>query len=408
MSYYDDLGNGKFRLCVKDPTKVGRKRLSKSITVPPEIYRSETKTKKYLDLALAKYEEEVESGKLIRKEKISKISFAEFIPIWKNGCANETMGSYTRKNVMEIINSRLLPVFDDTRMDQIHTIHLVTFFAGLTRKDGKPLATNTKLNVYKAAKSIFDAATDWKTIAVNPMDGVKRPSAGKEEKKKLRKTKRAYTREETRIIIDALLNKLELSWSLYYIGAILGAFRRGEMLAIEWPEVDFEAGGFYINKQITFDEEGNKTEGELKTESSEGFVPMPRWYMERLKNYYRTWLKEKLQCKEWKGGDKQYIFHSGNGEMYYPNTPSLTWRRFLKRTGLPHVRLHDLRHTTAMLLREKNVQTKTIQERLRHAKSTTTENMYMHESELVSRDAADQLEDLDPKTATRSATRRLK
>ncbi|MFC9778821.1 hypothetical protein [Paenibacillus chitinolyticus] len=76
-------------------------------------------------------------------------------------------------------------------MDQIRPLHLVTFFAGLTKKDGSPMATNTKLNIYKAAKSIFDAAFGWKLIPENPMDGVQRPSAGKKEKKRcdqLRKT----------------------------------------------------------------------------------------------------------------------------------------------------------------------------------------------------------------------------
>ncbi|WP_375162538.1 site-specific integrase [Paenibacillus sp. Pae15] len=187
---------------------------------------------------------------------------------------------------------------------------------------------------------------------------------------------------------------------------LLGGFRRGEMLAVEWPQVDFENGGIFITKQITYDEQGNKTEGELKTEESEGFVPMPQWYMNDLKEYRRQWNKEKLRCKNWLGGEKLYVFHSGNGIMYYPDTATGTWRKFLRRNGLPHIRLHDLRHTTAMLLRESGKDLKTIQERLRHSRLETTANIYTHESMLVSREAADSLETLDPrikKFAPRSA-----
>ena len=50
-----------------------------------------------------------------------------------------------------------------------------------------------------------------------------------------------------------------------------------------------------------------------------------------------------------------------------------------------------------MLLREACVDFKTIQERLRHSELATTANLYTHESEKISRQAADHLERFDPK-----------
>ncbi|MFD7525321.1 tyrosine-type recombinase/integrase [Paenibacillus chitinolyticus] len=281
-------------------------------------------------------------------------------------------------------------------MDQIRPLHLVTFFAGLTKKDGSPMATNTKLNIYKAAKSIFDAAFDWKLIPENPMEGVQRPSAGKKEKKAMRSVKKNYTRSEVETLLTALYS-LPTNWRLYFTGVLLGGFRRGEFLAVEWNDINYERRAIWIEDQITFDEEGNKIESEVKTEESEGWVYMPQWYMEELKRYERIWKKEKLSCKKWLGGDKQYIFHGGQGVMYYPSTPTLTWRRFLAKYELPHVKLHGLRHTAGMLLRENGADLKTIQERLRHTKIGTTADIYTHESESISREAADQLEGLRPK-----------
>lgn len=391
MAYYEHLGGRKYRLCTNDPSTIGRKRVSLSIEVPSDI--TDRKLKQYLDLELATYAQKVESGQLIR---IEKMTVEQFIPKWKKGYADLNMGEYTRRNTTFIIDGYIKPVFGSARLDQIKPLHLVTFFADLKRKDGQPMATNTRLNIYKAAKSVFDAAHKWKLIAQNPMHGVDRPSVAKKEKREMRQKKKSYTRHECETVISALYS-LPDRWRLYYVGAILGGFRRGEMLAVEWPQVDLVAGGLHILKQITFDEDGNGVQGELKSESSEGFVPMPKWYMLELEAYKREWNKEKLECKKWLGENNKYVFHSGKGEAYYPNTPSLTWRRFLVKHKLPIIRLHDLRHTTAMLLREEKAETKTIQERLRHARSTTTENMYMHESELVSRDAADRLESLNPK-----------
>lgn len=392
MAYYEHLGGSKYRLVARDPSSIGRKRVSQTIEVPDEIAKSVRKTKQFLDLELAKYAEKVETGEHVKPEKLS---FAQFVPKWKKGYADQNMGEYTRRNTMDYIRAYLLPEFGEARLEQIKPLHLVTFFAGLRKRNGEPMATNTKLNIYKAAKSIFDAAHKWRLIARNPMEGVDRPTPDKREKRQMRQRKKAYHLHETEALINALYG-LETRWRLYFIGVLLGGFRRGEYLAVEWHQVDFDAGGVYVEKQITFDEEGRTIEGELKTEESEGFVPMPRWYMDELREFKREWNREKLACPQWRGGSKQYLFHSGAGEKYYPNTPSLTWRKFLAKHQLPHVRLHDLRHTTAMLLRESGAETKTIQERLRHARSTTTENMYMHESELVSREAADRLEALNP------------
>ncbi|BFH60712.1 tyrosine-type recombinase/integrase [Paenibacillus azoreducens] len=397
MAWIEYIGGNKYKLVARDPSKVSKPKKSTRVEVPADVAKSARKTEQWLTLELAKWAEAVESGEASGKVKSEKISFKDFIETWKKGYAKENMGGKTILNTMAIIESRLIPEFGDTRIDQITTLQLVTWFASLVNlKNKKPLATNTKLNIYKATKSIFDAAAEWGVIKSNPMDGVKRPSQSKKEKKEIRSKKQAYTRQEVEKLLTALY-ALPARWRLYFTGAILGGFRRGELLAVEWPDVDHDRCAIWIEKQITLDEEGNKIEGEVKTEESEGWVAMPKWYMDELKRYEREWRKERMSCKNWLGEDKQYIFHGGRGIMYYPSTPTGTWSKFLEKNGLPHVKLHGLRHTAGMLLRESGADLKTIQERLRHTKLDTTANIYTHKSEAISRAAADQLEELNPK-----------
>jgi len=396
LAYYEHLGGNKYRLITRDPSVIGRRRrVSKTVIVPPDIMRSKRRTENWLIIEAAKFEEAVENGEFV---KIEGMTFEQFVPQWRKGYALENLGGNTRGHYMSVIKTHLMPEFGKVRLDQIKTLHLVTFFAGLKRKDGKPMATNTKLNVYKAAKSIFDRAHDWKMIATNPMDGVQRPRADRQEKKEIRAQKKNFTTEEAVAVMKAM-DTLPAQWRMYFMGAMISGLRRGEMLAIEWKDVDFEKGAIYVESQITLTEEGKKKEGELKTEESEGWIAMPSWYMDELKRYELHWKKEKMRCIDWKGKDKEYLFHSGEGEMYFPSTPTATWRKFLKRNNIPHVKLHGLRHTAGMLLRESGADMKTIQERLRHTKLSTTMDIYTHESEEISRAAANKLEALNPKTS---------
>ncbi|CAM3935001.1 MULTISPECIES: tyrosine-type recombinase/integrase [Paenibacillus] len=396
MGWTEHLGGNKYKLVERDPSKVKRPKRSISVEVPADIAKSARKTEKWLAVQLADWEEKVLSGQVVGRVKTENISFKDFVPIWKEGHAKQNLGGKTLLNTMGDIERRLIPEFGDMPLSKITTLQLVTWFAGLTnKKTGEPLATNSKLNIYKAAKSIFDAAYKWKLIKENPMEGVPRPSANKKEKKAMRSKKQNYTMQEVETLLAALYD-LPNNWRLYFTGVLLGGFRRGEYLAVEWSDLDFDRNAIWIEDQITLDEEGKKVESEVKTEESEAWVAMPKWYMEELKRYERQWRKEKLLCKNWQGGEKQYIFHGGNGVMYYPSTPTLTWRRFLAKHGLPHVKLHGLRHTAGMLLRESGVDLKTIQERLRHTKIGTTADIYTHESAIISREAADRLEVLNP------------
>ncbi|HLT41994.1 MAG TPA: site-specific integrase, partial [Sphingobacteriaceae bacterium] len=338
MAYYEHLKDNKWRLCTNDPNAVGRKRLYQQVEVPPDIYRSERKTKQWLDRQLALYVDKVENGEIV---KSARLTLDDFLPQWQNGYAKQNMGDYTRYMTDNMYRIYIQPVFGHMRIDKITTLQLVNFFASLKRKDGKNLSTNTKHNVYKAFKSFLDCAHKWKLIADNPIDGVDKPKASKAEKRAMKNRKSYYTRSEVESVLTALYDLPE-RWRLYFIGVLLGGFRRGEMLAVQWRHVDMELGGLWIEKQITFDEDGQKIEGEVKTEDSEGFIPMPNWYMNDLKRFRTVWEEEKKICKEWLGGTKQYVFHGGNGIMYFPTTPTTTWRKFLQSRELPSIRLHDL------------------------------------------------------------------
>jgi len=408
MPSIEKRGANSWRLVVEDGYDATGKRVQRKRTVKvddPELLKgtkgANQRLQDYLRMELLKFQREVESGQFVQP---SKMTVSEFVAVWKQNHADQKLGAYTRRHYVQLLNAHVLPAFGRMDIDKLKTMHLVSFFSRLRtpegRKDGrnKLLSASTRINIYNALKSVLDAAHRWRVVSANPLDGVERPKADKAEKRAAREVKHAYTRTEAEQLIVALMDEPE-HWRLYFLGVLLGGFRRGEMLGVEWPQVDFDHGGIHVEKQISLDEFGRPVEAELKTEESRAYVPMPQWYMEELARYRKAWIEQKWHQQarlKWTGGDKQYVFHPGTGEKFYPQSPSHQWRKFLTRHDLPRIRLHDLRHTTAMLLREQGIDMKTIQERLRHSRLSTTADLYTHESELVSRDAADKLESLNP------------
>ena len=70
------------------------------------------------------------------------------------------------------------------------------------------------------------------------------------------------------------------------------------------------------------------------------------------------------------------------------------FKRFLKKAGLPDIRFHDLRHTSATLMLQQGVHPKVVQERLGHSDISLTLNTYSHVVPGMQEEAAGKLDEL--------------
>lgn len=361
---------------------------------PAELIRHANKVKQFFDEELMRLKLEAENSD--PQTIPEKVPFREFARIWREEYAPGIYSPRTLVNYLERLDSHILPYFERFFLDDIKPLHVLNFKKYLekpeARKDGKegPLSPSAQLFIFKVFVAMMNGAVKLKLISENPAQSVPPPRVPKTKKHNV------YGEEEAiRAVLEML--KLPKLWRLYFFGAMMGGFRRGELLALEWSDVDFENNRIFIGKSISWTENG---QAKLKgtKEDNEEWVDMPIWYMRELKEYQREWREERLAIRpeEWQGGDRQFVFHSGYGKPYYHDTPTATWRKFLKRNGLRHIRLHDLRHTAATLLAEDGVDLKLIQERLRHAKYETTADFYTHVTKKASRGVANRLEKFDP------------
>jgi integrase len=374
-----------------------RNRPSTTITIEdPALLKTTKRLKDYLNDQLAEYKRQVLSGEYINPEKMTLKDFVndEWDPKYAINTDNLSPLSYDtyKRHIM----NHIMPVFGHMYLQDIKTLHIVTFVSDLgkpgARKDNKGdvLSAGTIQYIYRVLKNILSRATEWQLIKSNPATGVKKPKVEQREFE-------YYDEEEAKEVIKALYTEPR-RWRLYMLGAMIGGCRRGELLSLEWCDVDFKNKTIEVRNSISLTKKGKAVEKKPKSKSSERIIDMPEWFMNEMAIHEREWRKEKLLAGDkWIGEDRQYVFHAGWGKPYYHTYPSEWWNKFTDRHGLKDIRLHDLRHSSATLLIEAEASMKAIQKRLGHSKYQTTANIYAHVTKKLSRGTAEKFDKFDPK-----------
>jgi len=165
--------------------------------------------------------------------------------------------------------------------------------------------------------------------------------------------------------------------------------RRGEVLGLLWRNVDLERRtASVVNARVTV--RSDVVVSEPKTARSRRRVALDAQTVNLLREWRRKQLEERLLCGEgWR--DSGLVFTHQDGSPLHPDTVSGWFERVVASSGLPRIRLHDLRHTWATLALQQGVPLKVVSERLGHSSIAITADTYQHVTEGMDREAAEQV-----------------
>lgn len=153
--------------------------------------------------------------------------------------------------------------------------------------------------------------------------------------------------------------------------------RRSEAVGLRWSAVDFKAGTVTINHTAVSKRGKTLYSDQVKTQSSYRTLPLTpsvRKYLTELKHHQKQ--MKRIHGKAYHIND--YVCCRDDGTPLRPDYISQEFAKVCSRAGLPHIRLHDLRHSAATLLLKEGFSLRQIQEWLGHADITTTANTYAH------------------------------
>ena len=145
--------------------------------------------------------------------------------------------------------------------------------------------------------------------------------------------------------------------------------KEGELLALEWSDIDFQKGIISVSKSCHDGKDDNGQFARItdtpKTETSEREIPFPKQLIPYLRN-----LK--------KDSNSVYVIASDSDKLISVRAYQRSFELFLKRLHIPHKGFHSLRHTFATRALECGMDVKTLSEILGHKNANVTLNRYVH------------------------------
>jgi len=274
-----------------------------------------------------------------------------------------------RHIVPEIGNLRLSTL----RADQLNHLYRKKLEAGLSDRSVEYIHGILRRSLNKAVK--------WGLLTKNPTDNASPPTVKF-------KQPTVWTGEQVKAFLESVKDH---RWAgIFYLACGVG-MRKGEVLGLPLTALDLEQGYLKVIQTLQFVSGQGLLKLEPKTDRSRRMIVLPGFVVKALKIHMarRSILSQNPNWKE-----SGLVFTTDTGTPIAPTNMLRLFKDKVKSAELPKIRFHDLRHTTASLLLEKNLNPKFVSELLGHSSVNLTLNTYSHIINPMNRVTADTMDEI--------------
>ena len=299
-----------------------------------------------------------------------KLSISEWMSIWAQDYLVGVKAStaYLYRRTIELY---IDPHLGHIRLDALnaHTVqHFYNELAKPSKPDAAPLSAKSIKNIHGVLHKALKQAVLIGYLRTNPTEACILPRIIRKEMHPLEEDQVAVFLREVQGHPHEYLYKI----------ALFTGLREGELLGLMWDCVDFEKGTLLINKQLRRSQRKGGTYyfSPPKNNKSRTITPAP-YVMKLLQAQKVQQAEQRLMAgPAWEASGLVFTNEFGRYVSYRAIFDS--FKRIVKRIGLPDARIHDLRHTYAVNCIRAGDDIKTVQSNLGHATAAFTLDVYGH------------------------------
>ena len=298
--------------------------------------------------------------------------------------AKRKLRESTRRNYETHLRRYLNPGLGQIKLSELRPNHLDRFYSDMIEGRMEGASVITVHHVHRTLRSALNTAVKRRLIPWNPAQHVELPE-------RRRAATQVWGPDEVRHFLDV---SAEHPYGLLLHVITLTGMRRGEALGLHWVDVHPEGPHLVVRLQVVMTKTGPAL-GPPKTRSGVRVVPIDPVTSRRLEEHRQQQVSEQ---QAWGAGWRGLglVFTQDNGAMIAPDKVTQAFMQIVRRSGLPRIRLHDLRHTHASLALAAGVDIKVVSDRLGHSTTTITSDLYTHVTTAVARQAADAIAAMIP------------
>ena len=310
----------------------------------------------------------------------SKMTVGEWLDIWEK----EYLGSVKPRTVdsyQATIRKHLKPNLGATKLEELAP-HMVQAFYNRLTTGNDPLSAKTVKNIHGVLHKALQQAVANGYIRNNPTTACVLPRIIKKEIQPMDETQ-----------IAAFLQAIKgHRYEALFTTALFTGTREGEILGLQWPQVDLSKGTITIKHQLQKVRGSNGEYTLVPTKNSKSrTITVASSVVAVLKNVKRQQLENKLlhgACWD----DSGFVFTDELGRHLKHQTVYLDVKEVVESIGCPNIRFHDLRHSYAVVSIKAGDPIKTVQENLGHATAAFTLDVYSHVTDQMKQESASRME----------------
>lgn len=319
--------------------------------------------------------------------KTSNCTFREFERLWEENWLNKRdLTPRVKEDYLRIMRAHVMPQLGEKQLSHISSFDIDSLVAGMLQNG---YSSKTIKNVFSLVNCTFSYAYKKGFVAENPCDRADDLPAVHQNG-----DVRFFSTEEAKMFLKALEAE-SLTFRTFFTMALFGGFRRGELCALKWEDVDFDESCVHIRHAMSR-YAGEEHIKKPKTAAGLRCIVLPPQCFELLGKLKKENEKRFAGSMPKDAPQSEFVFQKARS----PQPLSLqqatnAFRRILSdNPQLPNIRLHDLRHTSASLLLAYGVDVETVSHRLGHAKPSITLDIYGHALPEIDRIASAKLAQL--------------